>query len=132
MNQSRILFGLLASVIACAYVTDAFAEEFRRIDQFPGLIDEGALNVNIANIGTVDLSIMYRDGDWKTVLIPSGKYVVIQTEAPSLSVSFNDGVEPKWVTLNRGMTYALYSNSGRWAIAPYDDVARRSSGLRSR
>jgi hypothetical protein len=40
----------------------------------------------------------------------------------------------KSVTLNSGTTYALYWNSGvnRWAIAPYDEVARRASGFRSR
>lgn len=130
MSRFRFYLALLASVLVCAQLSDASAEEFRRINQFPALIDGGDLNVNIANIGTVDLSIMYRDGDWKTIQVPSGKYVAVKTEATSLSVSFNDGIEPTWVTLNRGMTYALYWNAGRWAIAPYDDVARR--GFRSR
>ncbi len=55
----------------------------------------------------------------------------IASQSTGLSVSFNDGVETKSLVLNRGTTYALYWNAGlsRWAIAPYDEVARRPAAF---
>jgi hypothetical protein len=100
----------------------------------PGLIPPESSRVIIANIGTAALNISYLDGVWKTIQIPSSQYVTLPTQGTALSVSFNDGAEAKPVTLNRDTTYALYWDSGlnHWAIALYDEVARRPRGIRSR
>ena len=134
MSWTRHLIVLLVGICVHADLASAQALEFRSIDQSPGMVDQNATTIAVANIGTVALNIMYLDGDWKAIQIPSGKYVTLPSQGASLSVSFNDGVEAKSVNLNRGTAYALYWNSGinRWAIAPYDEVARRPSGLRSR
>jgi hypothetical protein len=112
----------------------ARAEQFRSIDQLPGMIDQDDTKVTISNIGTEALSILYLDGAWKTIQIPSRQYVTIPSQAGGLSVSFNDGVAKQSAVLSPGTAYALYFNAGlsRWAIAPYDDVAKRPSPLRSR
>jgi len=91
------------------------------------MIDQNAAKVIISNIGTTALSILYLDGAWKAIQIPSGQYVTLPSQGAGISVSFSDGTETQSVTLNRGTTYALHFNAGlnRWSIAPYDDVARR-------
>lgn len=129
-----ILIAFLAAIGACVLPPTAGASELRSSNQLPGLIDQDTEKVTVTNIGTATLNISYLDGAWKTVQIPSGQYVAIPSQSVGLSVSFSDGVETKSVVLNRGTTYALYwnSGSGRWAIAPYDEVARRPSGFRSR
>jgi len=68
-----------------------------------------------------------------TIQIPSGTYVALPSQNAGLFVSFNDGVEAKSFTLSRGTTYAPYWNSelNRWAIAPYDEVAKRPNPFRS-
>lgn len=134
MSWARLLILVLATVGASAYPASARAQDFRSIDQLPGMIDQADAQVIVANIGTTALNISYLDGAWNTIPIPSGQYVSLPSQGASLSVSFNDGIEAKSVTLNRGTTYALYWNAGlnRWAIAPYDEVARRPSGFRSR
>jgi hypothetical protein len=135
MSWGRLLIAVLAGIGACANPASARAQEFRSIDQWPSMIDQNAAKVIIANIGTVALSILYLDdGTWKTIQIPTGQYVTLPSQDTGLSVSFNDGAEAKSATLNRGTMYAIYWNSGlnRWAIAPYDDVAKRPSGFRSR
>jgi hypothetical protein len=133
MSWGRLLIAVLAGIGACAHPASARAQEFRSIDQLPGMIDQDA-KVFIANIGTVALSILYLDETWTTIQIPSGQYVTLPSQNTGLSVSFNDGVEAKSVTLNPGTTYALYYNSelNRWAIAPYDDVAKHPTPFRSR
>jgi hypothetical protein len=134
MTWDRVVSIVLVGSAAIAHPASAEAQQFRSIDQLPGMIQQESANVSIANISTVGLSILYLDGGaWKTIQIPSGQYVTL-SQGTDLSVSFNDGVETKSVTLNRGMTYALYWNSelNRWAFAPYDEVARRPSGFRSR
>jgi len=128
---------LLAVVVAVigAHPASARAQEFRSIDQMPGMINQDTVaKITVANIGTVALNISYLDGTWKTIQIPSGQYVTLSSQDTGLSVSFNNGAEAKSITLNRGTTYALYWNSeiNRWAIAPYDEVARRPSDFRSR
>lgn len=132
--STPILIVLFAAIGACAHIEAARASELRSSNQLPGLIDQDSEKVTITNIGTSALSISYLDGAWKTIQIPSGQYVTIPGQSNGLSVSFSDGVETKSITLNRGTTYALHWNSGlgRWAIAPYDEVARRPSGLRAR
>src|SRR5262245_10854179 len=136
MSWSKLLIIVLAGIGACAHPASTQAQAFRSVDQMPGMTDQDATKVVIANIGTVALSILYLDldGSWKTVPIPSGQYVALPSQDTGLSVSFNDGVEAKSVTLNRGATYGLHWNSqaNRWAIAPYDEVAKRASGFRSR
>jgi hypothetical protein len=133
-RTTSILMVVLAVVSACIPPMSARAGELRSVDQMPGLIDQDSEKITIANIGTATLSLLYMDGDWKTIQIPSGQYVPLPSQDTGLSVSFHDGVETKSTTLNRGTTYALYWNAGlnRWAIAPYADVARRPSGFRSR
>jgi hypothetical protein len=100
----------------------------------PDRIQQYDTNVIVPNIGTAALNISYLDGVWKTIQIPSGQYVTFPSQDSGLSVLFNDGAEVKSITLSRGTIYALYWYSGvnRWAIAPYDEVARRGGGLRSR
>jgi hypothetical protein len=112
----------------------AWTQQLRSVNQMPALIDLDSTKVAIANLGTANLSIQYLDGVWKTVQINSGKYVSIPSQAGSVSVSFNDSVEAKETLLNSNNTYALYWNTGasRWAIAPYDEVAKRPSSLRAR
>jgi hypothetical protein len=136
MSRSKLLIVILAGIAACACSGSARAQAFRSVDQMPSMTDQDATKVVIANIGTVALSILYLDldGAWKTVPIPSGQYVTLPSQDTGLSVSFNDGVDAKSVTLNRGATYGLHWNSqtNRWAIAPYDEVAKRASGFRSR
>ena len=133
-TTSILIVVLAAAVSACIRPMSARASELRSVDQLPGLIDQDSAKITISNIGTATLSLLYMDGDWKTIQIPSGQYVTLPSQDTGLSVSFHDGVETKSTTLNRGTTYALYWNAGfnRWAIAPYADVARRPSGLRSR
>jgi hypothetical protein len=134
MNWGKLLIIALAGIAVCAHPSGARAQEFRSTDQMPRMIDQDAEKVIIANIGTSALNISYLEGGWKTIEIPSGQYVTLPSQQNGLSVSFNDSSEAQSVTLNRGTTYALYWNSGlnRWAIAPYDEVARRPSGLRAR
>lgn len=135
MSSVRLLIiFLIAGIGPCSHPASARAQTFRSINQMPAMIDQNAANVIVSNIGTVMLSISYMDGVWKTIQIPPAQYVTLPCQDTGLSVSFNDGAEAKLVTLNRGTTYALYWNSGvnRWAIAPYDEVARRPSGFRSR
>jgi hypothetical protein len=134
MSWGRLLIVVLAGIGACAHPSSARAQAFRSIDQVPGMIDQDAEKVIIANIGTSALSLSYLDGVWKTIQIPSGQYVTLPGQGSGLSVTFNDGAAVQSVTLNRGTTYALHWNSGlnRWAMGLYDDVARRPSGLRSR
>jgi hypothetical protein len=129
----RLFILVMACVGACQNLASAEAEKFHSVDQMPGMINQDAATVNIANIGTVALSILYLDGTWKTVEIPSGQFITLPSRSGSLSVSFNDGAEAKSVTLNPDTTYALYWNSevSRWGIAPYDDVARRPGAFRS-
>jgi hypothetical protein len=124
----------LAITAACVHAAAARAIEFRSTNQMPDMVNQNAEKVAISNIGNAALNISYLEGEWKSVQIPSGQYITIPSESTGLSISFNDGVETKSLVLNRGSTYALYWNSGlnRWAIAPYDEVARRPSGLRSR
>jgi hypothetical protein len=129
-----ILVLVLAGIAACAHPAAAPAQEFRSINQLPGLTSQNAEKFIISNIGTVALNILYLDGDWKTIQIPAGQYVTLPSQDTGLAVSFNDGVEAKSTTLTRGTVYALYWNSAlnRWAVAPYDDVAKRpASGFRS-
>jgi hypothetical protein len=134
MNWTRHLVIILAGIGVCGEPACARAQELRSTDQLPAMVDQDAARVIISNIATVPLGVSYLDGDWKTIQIPSGQYVTLPSQGAGLAVSFNDGAQAKSVTLNGGTTYALYWNSGlnRWAIAPYDDVARRPSGLRSR
>jgi hypothetical protein len=121
-------------IFLSAQPSAAWAQQLRSTNQMPGLIDLDSTKVAIANLGTADLSIQYLDGTWKTVQIPSGKYVSLPSPAGGVSVSFNDGVEAKSALLNGNSAYALYWNTGvgRWAIAPYDEVAKRPSSLRAR
>jgi hypothetical protein len=134
MSWGGLLIVILAGIGAFAHPASAQTQEFRSINQMPGMIDQDTAKVIIANIGAAALNISYLDGVWKTTQIPSGQYVTLPSQGTGLSVSFSDGAEVQSVTLNRGTTYALYWNSGlnRWAIAPYDEVARRPSGFRSR
>jgi hypothetical protein len=136
MSWRKLLIIALAGVEGCVHSASTWAQTFRSVDQMPGMTDQDATKVVIANIGTVALSILYLDPDgaWKTVPIPSGQYVILPSQDTGLSVSFNDGVDAKSVTLNRGATYGLHwdSPTSRWAIAPYDEVAKRASGFRSR
>ena len=112
----------------------AWAQQLRSTNQMPDMVDLDSTKVAIANLGTADLSIQYLDGTWKTVQILSGKYVSLPSQAGGVSVAFNDGVEAKSALLNGSSAYALYWNTGvgRWAIAPYDEVAKRPSSLRAR
>jgi hypothetical protein len=134
MSWERIFVVILVGMGACADSTNARAQQFRSIDQMPGLINSDSAKIIIANISTVALNISYLDGASHSIQIPSGQYVSLPSHNTGLLVSFNDGHEAKSVTLNPNITYALYWNSAldRWAIAPYDDVARRPSGFRSR
>jgi len=134
MRCGGLLIVVLAGVAACIHPASARAQGFRSIDQMPAMIDKDDAKVVISNIGTVALNISYLDGVWKSIQIPSGQYVTLPSQETGLSISFNDGAVAQSITLNRGTTYALYWNSGlnRWAIALYDDVARRPSGFRSR
>jgi hypothetical protein len=133
MSWARLLTAVMICIGACSHPARAEAVNLRSIDQMPGMIDQDTAKVTIANIGTVALSILYLDGTWKTVEIPSSQFVTLPSQGGSLSVSFNDGADPKSVSLNPGTTYALYWNSEakRWAIAPYDEVARRPGAFRS-
>jgi hypothetical protein len=65
---------------------------------------------------------------------PFRKIRLSSSQAGGVSVAFNDGVEAKSALLNGSSAYALYWNTGvgRWAIAPYDEVAKRPSSLRAR
>ena len=134
MRNNPACWGLviLAGIGAWAHL--ASAQEFRSINQMPGMIDESAAKVIILKLGTAALNVSYLDGVWKTIQIPSRQYVSLPAEDTGLPVSFNDGAEAKSVTLNRGTTYALYWNAGtnRWAITLYDDVAKRPSDFRPR
>jgi hypothetical protein len=132
--RTSILIVFLAVINACASPAAGQTNKLRSTNQLPSLIEQDSEKVTIANIGTVALNISYLDEAWKAVQIPSGQYVVLPSQSTGLSVSFSDGVETKSLVLNRGTTYALYWNSGpgRWAIAAYDEVARRPSGFRSR
>ena len=134
MNWGRVFIVVFAGIAACAHPLSAGAQKFRSTDQIPGMIGQDAEKVTIANIGTTALSLSYLDGVWKTIQIPSGQFVTLPSQQNGLPVTFNDSAEVQSVTLNRGTTYALHWNSGanRWAIALYDEVARRPSGLRSR
>jgi hypothetical protein len=129
------LFAVLASVAACIQPGCLVAQELRSINQLPGLVDQDqASKVILSNIGTTALNISYLDGDWKTIQIPSGQYVSLPSQSTGVSVSYHDGSAAQTVTLNRGTNYALHWNSAasRWAIEPYDNVARRPSGFRAR
>ena len=132
--RTPILTIALSIIAASASPAAARAIELRSTNQMPQMVDQNADKVAISNIGNSALNISYLEGDWKLVQIPSGQYITIPSESSGLAVSFNDGVETKSLVLNRGTTYALYWNGGlnRWAIAPYDEVARRPSGFRSR
>ena len=135
MNWRTAILSVAVSIIAaCGNPAAADAIELRSTNQMPQMVDQNSDKVAISNIGNSALNISYLDGDWKSVQVPSGQYIAIPSESTGLSVSFNDGVETKSLVLNRGTTYALYWSAGlnRWAIAPYDEVARRPSGLRSR
>ena len=135
MNWRTAILSVAVSIIAaCGNPAAAGAIELRSTNQMPQMVDQNSDKVAISNIGNSALNISYLDGDWKSVQVPSGQYIAIPSESTGLSVSFNDGVETKSLVLNRGTTYALYWSAGlnRWAIAPYDEVARRPSGLRSR
>jgi hypothetical protein len=129
-----ILTVALSITAACAHAAAARAIELRSTNQMPDMVDQNADKVAISNIGNATLNISYLEGDWKTVQIPSGQYVTIPSQSTGLSVSFNDGVETKSLVLNRGTMYALHWNAelNRWAILPYDEVARRPTGFRSR
>ena len=130
-----ILHIAVSIAAACATpATSARAIEPRSTNQALDMVDQNADKVAISNLANTALKISYLEGDWKSVEVLPGQYVIIPSQSTGLSVSFNDGVETKSLVLNRGSTYALYWNSGlnRWAIAPYDEVARRPSGLRSR
>lgn len=130
MRQLSAILACIAGLLLAVEPADnAWAEQFRRIDQFPGLIDQDDSKIKVANLGTVDLSMMYLDGDWKTIQVPSGRYIVLQPRETNLSVSFNDGFDARSVTLSSGMTYALFFSSGRWSLAPYDDVVSRRPGV---
>ena len=124
----------LSITAASVHAAAARAIELRSTDQMPDMIDQNIDTVAISNIGNATLSISYLEGDWKTVQIPSGQYVSIPSQSTGLTISFNDGVETKSLILNRGTMYALHWNAElkRWAIRPYDEVARRPSGFRSR
>jgi hypothetical protein len=133
-RTAYILIVVLAAAGACALPPTARAQQLRSTDQLPGLTDQQSDKVTISNIGNAALNISYLDGDWKTIQIPSGQFVTLPSQSAGVSVAFSDGVEAKSATLNRGTAYALYWNAGlsRWAIAPYDEVAKRPSGLRPR
>ena len=133
--RTSILTVALAITAACAHATTARAIELRSTNQMPEMVDQNADKVAISNIGNATLNISYlEEEDWKTVQIPSGQYVIIPSQSTGLSVSFDDGVETKSLVLNRGTMYALHWNAelNRWAILPYDEVARRPTGFRSR
>jgi len=132
--RTLILTVALSITAACAHAAAARAIELRSTNQMPDMVDQNADKVAISNIGNATLSISYLEGDWKTVQIPSGQYVTIPSQSTGLSVSFNDGVETKSLVLNRGTMYALHWNAelNRWDIRPYDEVARRPTGFRSR
>jgi hypothetical protein len=133
MKWDKLCTIALTGIGACALLTGARGLELRSINQMPAMTQQDGSKVIIANIGTVSLNILYRDGDWKSVQIPSGQYVTVPGQGTGLSVSYNDGAEAQTATLNPGSTYALYWNSqlNRWRIALYDDVARRASPFRS-
>ena len=133
-RSTSILIVFLAGIQALAHLTTAPASELRSSNQLPDMIEQDSDKITITNIGTADLNILYLEESWKPIQVPSGKYVKIPSQSTGLSISFSDGVETKSVTLSRGTTYALHWNAvaRRWAIAPYDEVARRPSGLRSR
>lgn len=122
-----------ALVFACLQTSPCFSQQLRSVNQMPALLDLDSTKVAIANLTTADLSILYLRTTWKTVQIPSGKFVSLPSPHGSVTVSFNDGVEKTSVLLNGNTAYALHFNAGanRWAIAPYDEVAKRPS-LRAR
>jgi hypothetical protein len=132
MSWGRLLIVVLAGICPWSHLTNA--QEFRSINQMPGMTSQDAATVNISNIGTAALNISYLDGVWKAIQIPSGQYLSLPCEDTGLSISFNDGAETKSTALSRGTNYALYWNAGtnRWAIAVYDDVAKRPSDFRPR
>jgi hypothetical protein len=135
MNAGKRLFAVLAGIAACLQPAFLVAQEFRAINQLPGLIDpDQSSKVVLSNVGTTALSVAYLDGDWKTIQIPSGQYVSLPSQSTGVSVSYHDGSAVQTVTLNRGTNYALHWNSAanRWAIEPYDNVAKRPSGFRAR
>jgi hypothetical protein len=129
-----ILTVVLSITAVSVHAASALAIELRSTNQMPEMVDQNADKVVIANIGNAALNISYLEGDWKSVQIPSAQYVTIPSQSTGLSVSFNDGVETKSRVLDRGATYALYWNAGlnRWDIGLYEEVARRSTGFRSR
>jgi hypothetical protein len=132
MRWSRIIIsGLL---LVAAPLAAVWAQQLRSINQMPALVDHESTMVHIANLGTVDLSMLYLDGTWKPVQIPSGSFVSLPSQGGSVSISYNDGVEAKSASLDSNSAYALHWNTetSRWTISPYDEVAKRPNGLRSR
>lgn len=73
MSWGRLFIVVLAGVCPWAHLTNA--QEFRSINQMPGMIDQSAAKVIISNIGTAALNISYLDEVWKTIQTPSGQYV---------------------------------------------------------
>ena len=126
-----ILALLLFATGAAVDVAVAETTNLRSSNQVPGLSEQASDKVTITNMGTTALKILYSDGAWKQVEISSGQTVALKGQGSGLSVSFNDGAETKSVVLNVPTHYAIYWNSGRWDIAPWDEVARKPSGLRS-
>ena len=126
----RILAVVL--LVTGAAVQVAVAQNLRSTNQVPGLIDQASDKVTITNMGNTGLNILYWDGAWKPLAISAGQTVALKGQGNSLSVTFNDGVAAKSVVLNVPIHYAIHWNAGRWDIGPWDEVARKPSGLRSR
>jgi hypothetical protein len=128
----RILALVLFVTGAAVDVAVAQTLDLRSKNQVPGLIDQVSDTVTLTNRGADAVNILYWDGAWKPVEISSGQTVALKGQGSGLSVSFNDGTAAKSIVLNVPIHYAIYLDSGRWDIAPWDEVERKLTGLRSR
>src|SRR5262249_27025461 len=101
-----------------------------------GLLEQQSKSdqTTITNMNTKPVNVVYWDAAaWKPVEIAPGATVSLKGQADGLRVRFNDGAADQSVILDVGGRYAISGNeAARWVIRPYDEVARSSTGLRSR
>ena len=130
MRWRDIALPLLLYLTAAAFPAHA---ELRSINQMPRLLDQNSDSVTVANVSASTLRFQYFSGTWKLVELPSGNVVTLVSPSSGLEIQFSDGTTVQSAVLIRGSVSAFYYNAdtGRWAIAPYDDVAHRPTGLRS-
>lgn len=135
-NALRMLALVSLAIGAGANITLAQPTEQLRlpsVNQVPGLSDQMSDKVAITNLGEITFKVLYFENAWKTTDIAPNATALLPSPADGLKVSFNDGSATQNRLLATGVRYAIRADAktGLWAMVPYAEVGRASTGLRS-